>query len=339
MLDGGETIRLKVVIDLGKIKENFDRVKAGGGKVMLMLKADAYGHGALEVARAIRTADMFGVATLDEAEALREGGIKGDILALACAPSELLKAAELNIVVGLYCRAQIDAVLRLTECGSLDPADLRVHIKLDTGMHRLGFCEEELDDVLSALKKAGVRAEGVYSHLRNLNHAQAEAFDRMSAKAAKFFPNAIRHLAASAGCKKRSLAYDMTRVGYAAYEGAMTVTSRAIDLRRVRGGECVGYGRVRVRESTNIVTVFGGYADGMDREGKAFVLIRGKECPVVGRACMDMFMADAGDMYVSVGEEVVLLSPEIAQKLAKQRGTIPYALMTCWRGRTERIYI
>ncbi len=323
---------LSCEINLAAIRRN---LAAMPFNKILMLKADAYGHGIKEVALATRElTDGFGVVTLEEAETLRQCGIKKDILATALLPEELCKAAELDVTIGLNSFAQLEALLRL-------PGRKRAkfHIKLDTGMHRLGFAENDIDCLIGAFKDAGISPEGVYSHLRALSYDQVAAFKRGCEKLTAAFGEIKMHIASSHSMNIKTLRYDAVRVGLAAYKGAMSVFSKVLAVRRANAGECVGYGCNRLAHATNIATIFGGYADGIDREHPSDVYIRGVRCRSVGKACMDTFMADVGSLEPNVGEQVMLLSPEILEECAKQRKTIDYTMLTCWRGRVQRIYV
>ncbi len=305
----------------------------------MMVKADAYGHGLVPVALATEDlADAFGVATVEEGAALKAAGVTNDVMALICAIDELEYAIEQGIIFVLSDFAQLSKIETMLLSGEVRASDIRMHIALDSGMHRLGFCEEELDELLDRLKACGVNPEGVYSHLRVRSYRQISAFKRMSEKSAAVFPNIVRHLASSRfiGCK--SLSYDMVRVGISAYEGAMTVKSTVVAARRIEKGEYVSYGNYKVKDATNSAVVFGGYADGAYRERPSAVYIRGRRCPVIGRVCMDMTVVDCGDFLPDIGEEVVLSDPERIGLVAKERKSINYTVMTCWHGRVERIY-
>ncbi|MCM1306700.1 MAG: alanine racemase [Bacteroides sp.] len=332
-------IKLKVYINLQIIINNIKRVRArtrAGVKLLFMVKADAYGHGLCEVALATESfVDGFGVATLEEGLALRSCGIKKPILLLVCCVDELKDAIDGGLTICLSNEAQLSELERLISSG-LSADDVKLHIALDSGMHRLGF--EQLDGVLKRLSAAGIDLEGAYSHLRVRSRAQIAAFERMCKKVRETYPDITRHLAASRSLECKSLQYDMVRVGISAYLGAMSVESEVVASRRVAAGEYVSYGNFKVKRDTNVAVVFGGYADGVARERPSAVYIHGRECKPLGRVCMDMTVVDCGDFLPNIGEKAVLLDGENINDVAKQRGSIEYTLMTCWRGRTERIY-
>ncbi len=334
------TIKLKAYINLGVIRQNIRHVRAQTNvKLLLMVKADAYGHGLSEVALAVEDyVDAYGVATVDEGVRLKDCGVLRDVLTLIWSVDELEPAVEKGLVLALSNEIQLARIEELIESGKAKPQDIRLHIALDSGMHRLGFCDGELDGVLSRLKIIGVQVEGAYSHLRVRSTKQISAFDRMCKVVRKYYPNATRHLAASHSIACKRLHYDMVRVGISAYNGAMRVVSEVVAARRVSKDEFVSYGNFKLDKDTNTAVIFGGYADGVCRERPSDVYIRGRRCRVLGRVCMDMCIVDCGEYLPSIGEEVTLVDGASILDVAKQRKSIEYTVMTCWHGRVERIY-
>lgn len=323
------------------IRENLSEIKREtGGKLLFMVKADAYGHGAMEVARAAESvADMFGVATVAEGEELREGGIKKDILVSVADPDELESAAKLNLIVALTNCAELKAIERMRLKGAR-ALPLRMHLKLDTGMHRLGFETDELDCVLKLAKNLGIEIEGIYSHLRRVNDAQLDSFRSACAITDKYFPDAIKHLASSGALYREDMRFDMVRVGLNGYKNAEWVVSEVLNSRYVRKGEYLGYGDFLLDHDANAAIVFGGYADGVARENPSDVIIRGKACKPLGKVCMDMFAVETEGFFASAGEPVLLQGGGIGvSAAAAQRRTIDYTVLTGWRGRTQRIYL
>lgn len=327
-------------MDLNRIRQNIAAVRARTHtRIILMVKANAYGHGLKEVANAaVDLVDAFGVATVDEGIELRECGIKKPILTLICAPRELESAVESGLTVCISDTSQIDELERLIGAKKIRACDVNAQISLDTGMHRLGFCFDRLDSALARLKSLGVEINGAYSHLRARSRRQIDEFNKMCRKVRQYYPNALRHLASSHSLGVKSLRYDAVRLGISAYEGAMRVESEVIASRRVKAGEYVSYGNFKVKEDTNTAVIFGGYADGAARENPSSVYIRSRECRVLGRLCMDMTVVDCGDFLPDIGEKAVLSDESIIKKISKQRRSIEYTILTCWRGRTERIY-
>lgn len=336
----GDIIKIQIVVDLGVIRRNIERIVSGMAcRTMLMAKADAYGHGLERVALATcRSVDSFGVATVEEGEAIRRLGIKNDVLTLICPPREVERAFAAGLIVGVHSFEQILAAKRAVE-GGLSKENARVHIKLDTGMHRLGFSASELPYALNMLQDIGASVEGVYSHLRCRDQKQISAFKEGAAAVKARYPHATAHLAASGNLAVKSLQFDGVRIGVAAYRGAMSVYSEVVAARKVSAGEHISYGNFTLDRDANTAIVFGGYGDGVKREYPSSVTIRGKKCAVLGRVCMDMFAVDTGDFLPSAGERVTLLSPDSAFDVARERRTIDYAVYTGWHGRVRRVYV
>lgn len=329
------TINIKIEIDLKKIRSNLLSIKeVTDAKIMLMLKANAYGHGIEEVAKYVEDiVDAFGVETLDEALALKSIGIKKDILVLACAPKEIDIAVHNNLTIGVYNTEIAQRILRLSRrC-----IYARVHLKVDSGMHRLGL-DDVLEDILEEFKQNNVDVQGVYSHLRDKSLAQKEKFDALASIVTRFYPGAIKHLASSHSLKNAMLQYDMVRVGISAYIGAMKVQSTVLDARFVHKGEKIGYGNFTLDRDSNIAVVFGGYADGIFRENPPCVYINGKKCKPIGYACMDVFIVDTGDYLATSYETALLLDNDTIDEYVLSHNTINYCAMTMLHGRVEWCY-
>ncbi len=328
---------LHAEVDLGRICRNLESVRARTGvRVLLMVKADAYGHGMREVARAAEPyADFFGVATVGEGEALRADGRTLPVLAAVCPAEELARAAACGLTAAVADGETLRALADM-------PAAARppFHVKFDTGMHRLGFPAEDVGEVLGFLRSRGLKPDGVYSHFREPDEEQSCLFRGIAGAFRAEYPAVTAHMASSSSLGMKDSAYDMVRIGHAAYLGAMTVKSRVIAVRKAKAGECVGYGRHVLPRDTSLAVVFGGYFDGVYRESPSPVLIGDTLCPAVGSVCMDMFAVDTGDAEVRVGDEAVLLGGALtAEKVAAARGTTDYEVMTCWQGRVKRCYV
>ena len=356
--------------DLGAIRRNLEGVRArvGDRQVLLAIKADAYGHGAVEVARMVertRCADRLGVATVPEALQLRDAGVRLPILKLSHALSddEVDAALAADVTLTVVDAASVDAVAaaaaRLGRGAS-------VHLKVDTGMRRIGA--EPVDAVALARRvdAAGLHLEGVFSHLpvsdtpdaasRTFTGAQigrfAAAVDAVEAARGRV---PLRHLAASAGVLMHPDAwFDLVRPGIMAYgslpdpasertvalEPALSWTTVVAFLKPVPAGETVGYGRAwTAPRDTWVATIPVGYADGYSRllSNRGRVLVGGRPYPIVGRVCMDQVMVDVGTPdAVAVGDQVVLLGRQgdeeiTTQELADLMGTITYEV-TCLIG-------
>ena len=365
--------RLELVTDLTAICDNAREIRRRvdtSAALLCVVKADAYGHGALQVARALenqKLADAFAVVTPAEGEKLvKEGSLTKPVVVLGLPCGE--EDAALSVENGLH-----QAIESVSEAEMLDRAAAKrgmrakVHIKLDTGMHRIGVSSEpQLDALLSALKTfKNVDVTGLFTHFCAADEDEAftleqkERFERMRAAVRKagFIP--VCHAAASTAMLKSGFAYDMVRAGIALYgtgvkelkgvvRPAQTLLSGVISLRRIAKGETVGYSRrfTAPRDSL-IATVPCGYGDGYPRilSGRADVLIEGKRAPIEGNVCMDMLMADVSDIPdVKKGSPVVLLGKmgqEVItpDELAEKAGTIPYEIMLGFSGRVQRSWI
>lgn len=306
---------------------------------MLMVKADAYGFGITEVAKATQDiVDAFGVVTIDEAEELKSAGVDKDILLCACDCDEILRAFACGAILGVHNKEQINALVNLSKNGAVKPEKTRIHIKADSGMHRLGFNSEEIKSAVRMLKNRGYCVEGVYSHLRDGTINQRECFEICRSVVQETYPSAIAHTASTHSMSDKRLRYDMVRLGIGAYTGAMRVTSQVVESRFLKAGELVGYGYHALSCDTNTAVVFGGYADGICRENPSDVYINGNACRVIGDVCMDTFIVDTGGYRAKVGEEVVLVDNACVDAVAKQRKTIEYCVYTAWKGRVKRCY-
>ena len=324
-------------------------------RMMCVVKADAYGHSALRVAQRLREsgADAFAVAIVEEAEALRCGGIDDMILILGGACEESLRqAVRCGASQAVFSGAALD-ILR-DEARKLGvPA--KAHLKIDTGMSRVGVRGmEALRELLDKWQGCPeVRMEGIFTHfcaadsdpdftaLQNARFREALA----AVRAAGFAP--IAHAAATSAMLKPELQYDMVRPGIGLYgsclpelagelENAQTLSTRPIRVQAIRAGDTVGYGRTfTARRDSVIMTLPIGYGDGYPRilSNRASVLVKGKRAPLVGRVCMDMVMADVTDIDgVTLEDPVVLMGRQGGERitpdeLAELAGTIPYEIM------------
>lgn len=350
---------------LDHLRANLDAVRArvGGRAVLAAVKADAYGHGAIEVSRMIErtgAADWLGVATVGEGLELRAAGITLPVLKLSVARGEEVAAA---VAAGLtLCVVDEDSILEAGAAATALGTTASVHLKVDTGMRRIG-CEPELAPSLAQRVDAtpGVRLEGLFSHLPISDSPRGEEFTRgqvaLFARTAREVeaargPVPLKHLANSGAVLGHpDTWFDLVRPGimiYGAYpdpEAARTVPllpalewrTRVSFVKRVPAGETVGYGRTwTAPRDTWIATVPVGYGDGYSRllSNRGRMLVRGRSYPIAGRVCMDQTMIDLGpDTDVTVGDDVVLVgrsgTDEITtSEVAGLMGTIPYEV-TC----------
>ncbi len=360
-------------IDLAALRHNLRLIRGrvgGGVRVMAVVKADAYGHGAVAVSRALAGAavDMLGVALVEEALALREAGLAAPILVMGLAPEEdLADALAADLTLTVDGAATAGAVERAAAARGTPAA---VHLKIDTGMNRLGVRAED-----AARAAAQVTAlphldlAGAYTHLACADEphdavtpgqlaAFGEALEAM--RKAGVRPPLV-HAANSAGLFARPAAlFGMVRSGLALYGVAPSEAAKEADLRpvmslktrvatvkRVRAGEGVSYGhRWRAQRDSRVGVLPIGYADGYPRAltNRARVRAAGRLVPVVGAVCMDLVMVDLTDVpEAAPGLEVTLLeaeaaSPLSAAALAEAAGTIPYEILAGIGPRVRRVY-
>jgi alanine racemase len=366
----------EAVVDLGAIEHNVRvlRERAGPAQLMAVVKADGYGHGATRVARAALAAGAaeLGVATVDEALALRADGITAPVLAWLHPPGlDFAPALLADVEIAVSSVRQLDELLdavRRTRRTAM------VTVKVDTGLNRNGVAPALYPSMLTALRQAlaedAIRLRGLMSHMvyadqpdNSINDVQAQRFSEMLAQArdqgVRF---EIAHLSNSSSTMSRpDLAFDMVRPGIAVYGlspvpqlgdmgliPAMTVKCAVALVKSIRAGEGVSYGHTWIAERDTTVALMPiGYADGVFRSlgGRLDVLINGRRRPGVGRICMDQFLVDLGPGQIDVaeGDEAILFGPgsrgePTAQDWADLLGTIHYEVVTSPRGRITRIY-
>lgn len=358
-----------VEVELGRLRENLRRFRSGiprRVRILFVVKADAYGHGAVVVSRAAEASgavSWLGVSSVEEGVLLREAGIRSRILILGSLyPFESFRAA---VRCGLTPTvASLEAARRLVEaCRKSPRAPVPCHVKLDTGMGRIGMgwpSGRQLVDYLSERRE--VALEGVYTHL-----ARAETDRRYTALQLGRFRSAARdirnaglrvpllHAANSAAALSLPASrWDMVRPGLAMYglygrgfKPVLSLKSRVVFIKNVGAGTAIGYGGSHIcRRPARIATLPIGYADGVPRvlSNRAQVLVHGGRCPIVGTITMDMMMVDVtGVPRVRVGDEVVLVGrsgrEEVSvSELARLAGTVPYEIVTRLSSRLPRVY-
>ena len=355
-------------IDLDALAHNF-RVVQGvvgeGSRVLAPVKADAYGHGAVECARALERAGCrhFGVATVLEGMELRDGGVKGEILCLGGVHSGFEAALEHRLTPMLF---SLEAAEELGRVARRRGERVGVHLKVDTGMNRLGVLAGEWEQFVRRVAEVeGLRVEGIATHFSDAD-VEGSEFSLEQHRRLREAVEVVRrvglepgvvHAANSAGTARfPETRLDMVRVGIALYgvdtEGlwggalkpVMSVSSELIHLKEIPAGEGVSYGRTwRSSEPTLIATLPVGYADGYRRvlSNVGFVEIRGVRCPLRGNICMDLCMVDVTALKgrVEVGDEAVLLGGGLtAAELASWSDTIPYEILTGFSPRVPRLF-
>ena len=364
----------EVVIDLPALRANVSHLRSqmGVAHTMVVVKANAYGHGMVRCARAALEggADWLGVADITEALELRAAGITAPILAwLHAAAEDFVSAVAADITLGITSAAKLEAVA-LAGAGSSAPA--RVHLKVDTGLSRNGFAPAEWPSVFARaveLQAAGqIVVEGIFSHLSNTSesddNAQQVEFERAIALAREAGLNPeIRHLASSlTAMTNPSMRYDMVRIGIAAYglspqddrtneswglRPVMTVRARVSAVRRVPAGTGVSYDFVyRTAAESTLALVPIGYGEGVPRSASdtAPVEINGNRYHISGRVAMDQFLVDVGDAPLALGDEVVLFGDPArgepsAADWARACGSIAYEIVTGIGGRLTPVFV
>lgn len=372
-----QSLLAEAVVDLDAVAHNVRVLAghAGSAQVMAVVKADGYGHGAVPVARAAMAAGAteLGVATVDEALALRSGGITAPVLAWLHRPgADFAPALAADVQIAVSSARQLaellDAVHRTGRTAT-------VTVKVDTGMNRNGVGMADYPALLSALRRAvadgAVALRGLMSHLacadepeNPANDVQAHRFsDLLTQARGQGVRYEVAHLANSAATLTRpDLAHDMVRTGIAVYGlnpvpalgdtglvPAMTLKTTVVLVRPIRAGEGVSYGHTWVAEAdTTLALLPIGYADGVFRalSGRFEVWINGKRRRSAGRVCMDQFAVDLGPgpVDVSAGDEAILFGPgnrgePTAQDWADVLGTVHYEVVTGPRGRVTRTYL
>ncbi len=359
-------------VNLAHIKENIQRINALGNSnrsLMAVVKANAYGHGSIPVARAAIGAGALwlGVATPEEGIALRQAGIKAPILVLgAFFPGQEQAFIDYQLTATAATEEAVAALCRLAS----GQRSFSVHIKVDTGMGRLGLLKQNVVPMAKMMAAHGVHIDGLYTHLatadeRNLDFANLQ-LQRFKQTQQALDANGLRprwlHAGNSAALFRLPMEeLNLVRVGIAIYGmypsqyvphslpllPALSLHARAVAVRRLPAGSPISYGGTYVTsKETNIVTLPLGYADGFSRllSHQAQVLMGGKRYPIVGNIAMDQCMVDVGDYQARVGEEVVLLgrqgNQEIkAEELAAAMGTINYEVICMISARVPRVYI
>ncbi len=365
-----------VEIDLSAIASNTRQLKALLGpnvRLLASLKADAYGHGAVKVARTVlhNGANMIGVATVSEATPLREAGIHAPMLVFGYVPLwQMREAVRLDLTITLY---SLEAAQALARAALALGRTLNVHIKVDTGMGRLGIRAEDVNAVIELVE--AVRAlpnlylEGIYTHF-----ATADSLDQTQARLqlARFKailqvlderglrPPLVHASNSAATLSLPEARFAMVRPGIALYglepspdvclpEGfrpALSFKTQVAQVKMVPEGECISYGCIYTTERpTLIATLPVGYADGFRRAPYTWgsVLIYGQEAPIVGRVCMDQCMVDVSHIpQTRVGDEVVLIGRQgeamlTAEQVAKRLGTVNYEVVSAILARVPRV--
>lgn len=336
-------------------------------KMMCVVKADAYGHDAVQAAQTMQRAgaDAFAVAIVDEAALLRRGGIDLPILILGGGDARSLReGVSLNVSQAVYNADMLDV---LEQAARQLGCRASAHLKIDTGMSRIGVRDEQaLNDLLLHWKNScpNVAMDGIFTHFcvaesdptftaeQNARFARALA----QVRAAGFEP--IAHAAATSAMLNADYQYDMVRAGIGLYgtclepladklEYAQRLITYPTRIQKIGAGESVGYGRTfTAQRESRIMTVPIGYGDGYPRilSNRACALVEGQRAPIVGNVCMDMLMLDVTDIgEADLNSEVVLMGSQGQERitpdeLAELAQTIPYEIMLGFAARVHRVY-
>jgi len=367
-------------VDLGALKTNYRRIveffrseprearRAGSG-VMAVVKANAYGHGSAQVGKALEDAgaDLLACADIEEGAALRAAGVRAQILVFGA-----LSVSDLDGLFdcGLTPTISTPGAARAVQAAAAKYRQrVRYHLKIDTGMNRLGFRFDNLTRTLpELLASENLDLEAVYTHFATADVPESPLFEQQRAR----FLGALgtirvlgatpryRHAANSAAFLRDSRVwFDCVRPGLLLYGlvppplastidlvPVMSLSSRIVAVKGMRPGEASGYGAHFVAERpTTIAIVPAGYADGLDLRlaGRGSVLVRGRRVPIVGSVCMDMLMCDVTGLSVSPGDEVVIIgrqgSDQIdVREMAATIGSIPWEIVCRVGTRIERVY-
>ena len=338
-------------------------------KLTCMVKAFAYGAGSVEVSKALQKSglvDYLAVAVADEGVELRKAGITLPIIIMDPEVAAMDLILENNLEPNVYSHQSLKTVMAAAEAKGLE--NVPIHIKIDSGMHRLGFYKEDMQWLIDKLKdQKTVRVQSVFSHLAGSDEAQFDAFtlDQIHyfdacAKELKEGLQAmgnglpiLKHICNSAGIERfTSYQFDMCRLGIGMYgfsfnnaklRNVCTLKTTILSVKTVKAGETIGYGRHTTLQEDRVIAVIPiGYADGFDRRFSNYggeVWVRGKRCPVVGNVCMDQAMVDVtgadarpGDTAEVFGEHMPL------EELADKLGTITYEILTSVSRRVQRLY-
>jgi alanine racemase len=338
-------------------------------KLTCMVKAFAYGAGSVDVSRALQDSglvDYLAVAVADEGVELRRAGITLPIIIMDPEVAAMDLILENNLEPNVYSHQSLKTIIAAAEAKGLE--HYPIHIKIDSGMHRLGFYREDMPWLIDRLThQKAVQVRSVFSHLAGSDEAQ---FDEFTLQQIRYFDACaeelkeglrvtgyglpiLKHICNSAGIERfTDYQFDMCRLGIGLYgfsfaganlRNVCSLETTILSVKTVRAGETIGYGRhTRLSEDRTIAVIPIGYADGFDRRFSNYggeVYVRGKRCPVVGNVCMDQAMIDVtgtdarpGDIVEVFGEHMPL------QELADKLGTITYEILTSVSRRVQRVY-
>lgn len=355
-------------VDLNALVDNLNFYKsklAPQTRIMVMVKAFAYGSGSYEIANLLQyhRVDYLAVAYSDEGVRLRENGITIPIMVMNPSPDSYEKLVQYNLEPEIFSLNSLNGFLLFLKSSGQTS---RIHLKLDTGMHRLGFEEEDLQEALSVLKDSRlVELASIFTHLAGADEdvhfefskAQVEEFKKLSSLIEQELQvTPIKHILNSAGIiRYPQYQFDMVRLGIGLYglevnnrfqnelQPISTLKTTISQIKHIKKGSTIGYSRKGVAaKDTKIATIAIGYADGFSRNfsnGNAKLLVNGKMAPVIGNVCMDMTMIDITGINAKEGDEVIVFGKELPIYVQSQNlQAFPYELLTNISERVKRVF-
>lgn len=354
-------------VNLNALVDNFNYYRSflhPDTKITCMVKASAYGAGAIEVAKTLQDhqVDYLAVAVADEGAALRRGGITAGIMVMNPEMTSFKDLFEYDLEPEIYNFRLLNALIRAAEKEGV--TNFPIHLKIDTGMHRLGFNIQEIDALVKRLKEqTAVVPRSVFSHFvgsdsrdfDDFTSRQFDIFDKATTHLQESFDyHILRHICNTAGIERfPQYQLDMVRLGLGLYgidpftdkmlHNVNTLRTTILQIRDVAAGDSVGYSRKEtVERNSRIAAIPIGYADGLNRHlgcGKGFCLVNGKKAYYVGNICMDVCMIDVTDISCEEGDEAVIFGDKLpVTVLSDLLGTIPYEVLTSLGTRVKRVY-
>ncbi|MCQ2083124.1 MAG: bifunctional UDP-N-acetylmuramoyl-tripeptide:D-alanyl-D-alanine ligase/alanine racemase [Bacteroidaceae bacterium] len=333
-------------------------------RIVCMVKASAYGAGAIEVARTLqeRHVDFLAVAVADEGAELRRAGIATGIIVMNPERTSFGTLFEHKLEPEVYSFQLLEAIIRAAEHSGI--TNFPIHVKIDTGMHRLGFQPQDMPALVERLQRqTAVIPCSVFSHFVGSDSAQFDDFTRLQMERfiqaadtlqAAFKHHIIRHICNSAGIERYpQYHFDMVRLGLGLYginpidnsrlSTVSTLKTTILQIRTLEPGETVGYSRKgHIERTSRIAAIPIGYADGLDRhlgQGHAYCIVNGQKARYVGNICMDVCMIDVTDIDCQEGDSVQIFGPELpVSVLSDILETIPYEILTGVSTRVKRVY-
>ncbi len=353
-------------VDLSALVHNLNYFKSKvkpTTKIMVMVKAFAYGSGSVEVANLLQyhKVDYLGVAYADEGVELRKNNINTPVMVMNPTEDGFQAMINFNLEPEMYGINILNAFISF-----LNGRAWNIHVKIDTGMHRLGFDESDVAELIQLLKSnPNLKVASIFTHLSGSDEAQLDDFSRQQVESFKHISallveaigySPLLHVLNSPGILRLpEFQFDMVRLGIGLYGinptsekhtlmPVNTLKTLISQIRMVKAGETVGYGRRgKAIKDTRIGTIAIGYADGYNRafsRGVGEVLVNGMRAPVIGNVCMDMTMVDLTGIEANEGDEVIIFGAELSvDELAAKISTIPYEILTNTSERVKRIFV